>query len=68
LSSRSSPRQGILVDIPEQGMFSYPIDRYSIDAGRLSLVLDAMGADEELTFSGNFSSSFVPRAALKREA
>ncbi len=58
--------RGILVDIPEQGMFSYPIDRYSIDAGRLSLVLDAMGADEELTFSGNFSSSFVPKGGTQK--
>lgn len=53
--------RGILVDIPDQGLFSYPIDRYSIDADRISLVFDAMGAEEELSFTGNFSSSFVPR-------
>jgi len=58
--------RGILVDIPEQGMFSYPIDRYSIDAGRFSFVLDAMGADEGLTFSGNFSSSFVPQGGTQK--
>ncbi len=58
--------RGILVDIPEQGMFSYPIDRYSIDAGRLSFVLDAMGADEELTFSGNFSSTFTPQGGTQK--
>jgi len=53
--------RGILVDIPDQGLFSYPIDRYSIDADRISLVFDAMGAEEELSLTGNFSSSFVPR-------
>jgi len=58
--------RGILIDIPEQGMYSYPIDRYSVDAGRLVLVLDAMGADEELAFSGNFSSSFIPQGGSQK--
>jgi len=58
--------RGVLIDIPEQGLFSYPIDRYSIDADRISLVLDAFGADEELIFSGNFSSSFVPRGGSRK--
>lgn len=53
--------RGITVDIPEQGMFSYPIDRYSFDASQLSLVLDTMGDGEELTLTGSFSSTFVPQ-------
>lgn len=58
-----SAGRGILVDIPEQGMFSYPIDRYSLNADSVSLVLDATGTEEELTFSGNYSGTFAPQGS-----
>ena len=61
-----SAGRGILVDIPEQGMFSYPVDRYSLHADSISLVLDAMGADEELTFSGSYSSTFAPQGSTMK--
>lgn len=55
--------RGILVDIPEQGMFSYPIDDYHLDANQCGFVLDAMGEDEALTFSGSYSDSFVHKGS-----
>lgn len=61
-----SAGRGMLVDIPEQGMFSYPVDRYSLNADSLSLVLDATGAEEELAFSGSYSGTFAPQGSAKK--
>jgi hypothetical protein len=61
-----SAGRGMLVDIPEQGMFSYPVDRYSLNADSLSLVLDATGAEEELAFSGSYSGTFSPQGSAKK--
>jgi len=58
--------RGVTVDIPEQGMFSYPIDRYSFSEAQISLVLDTMGDGEELTLTGNYSSGFVPQGKSQK--
>ena len=58
--------RGITVDIPEQGMFSYPIDRYSFSDTQISLVLDTMGEGEELTLAGNYSDTFIPQGKTQR--
>lgn len=58
--------RGITADIPEQGMFSYPIDRYSFSDTQLTLVMDTLGEGEELTLSGSYSSTFMPQGATEK--
>jgi len=48
---------GALLDIPEQSMYGYPLDKVSWTANRISFVFDALGEGEELLFEGIFSSS-----------
>mgnify|MGYP000132648018 CR=1 FL=1 len=55
--------RGLLVDIPSQSMFGYPIDSWSLAQNRLSFVLDATGVGEELSFSGNWSAGFKPQGS-----
>lgn len=50
--------RGMLVDIPSQRMFSYPIDTFTLSRDRLTFLLDAAGPGQELAFTGTFSSSF----------
>jgi len=50
---------GALLDIPEQSMYGYPLDKVSWTENRISFVLDALGEDQELLFEGSFSSSTV---------
>ena len=47
---------GALMDIPEQSMYGYPLDRVSWTAQRISFAFDALGAGEELLFEGVFTS------------
>lgn len=55
--------RGVLVDIPSQSMFGYPIDSWSVTQNHVSLVLDATGVGEELSFSGNWSAGFRPQGS-----
>lgn len=48
---------GALMDIPEQSMYGYPLDKVSWTAHRISFVLDVLGNGEELLFEGIYSSS-----------
>ncbi|OQB96858.1 MAG: Alpha/beta hydrolase family protein [Spirochaetes bacterium ADurb.Bin110] len=63
-----SKDRGLLVDIPEQGLYSYPIDEYTIDAQQISFIFDAIEGDEELRFLGNYSTSFLPPGSTHRGA
>jgi len=58
--------RGITLDIPEQGMFGYPLDRYAIDERSITFLLDAFVADEELTLVGNYSASFSLQSSTKK--
>ena len=63
-----SQDRGLLVDIPEQGLYSYPIDEYSFDTQQISFIFDAIEGDEELLFVGTYSSSFLPPLSNHRGA
>jgi len=63
-----SKERGLLVDIPEQGLYSYPIDEYTFDAQQISFIFDAIEGDEELRFLGNYSTSFLPPGSTHRGA
>ncbi|HWP68786.1 MAG TPA: hypothetical protein VN437_05740, partial [Rectinemataceae bacterium] len=52
-----APDSGALMDIPEQSMYGYPLDKVSWTANRISFVLDALGDGEELLFEGIYSSA-----------
>jgi alpha-beta hydrolase superfamily lysophospholipase len=58
--------RGITLDIPEQGMFGYPLDRYAINENNITFVLDSFVADEELALVGNYSASFSPQESTKK--